>query len=292
MIRALILLHLVLFSQSIFSNKYCAIDRHTFYCLDQVTGISQQFEIHPIEVEGQRRKLISGGVIMTNPSQLLALSSEGQLNSFMNPFEQLDCHPQETEEIQEVAYTPNEFNVTLAPTDGTLERINQLLDVMHEAGVCSLDVIQDPHLEINNIDDVLEQFVCITNHESNFGRDNIGMGGRGPWGIHPDHDQSGGPCTSLSPINRSSNGHEVKESSAYHNKTLQMDNFKCALILYSSPDSNNNGFRSWGQRLSNAPWGSNRHCLTSDRDDFDFKRLLGTKMCCTEQCKQEIDASI
>jgi hypothetical protein len=297
--KTYILLHLIFFSWQVLASKYCAIDQHTFYCFDQASGISQQFRIHPIEVEGQRKRLVDGGVIITNQSQLLALSSESQLSAFINPFEVPACHNERTEtnQVQKVFYKPQEFNETLAPNDGTLERINELLDVMHEADICSLSVIQDPYLNINDIDDVVEQFICISNFESSFGRgiDNFGKGGRGAWGIHPtEHDTEGGACADLSPIARHSDGREVTKEqnpNVYSSKEMRTENFKCAINLYNRT-GRNAGFRAWGQRLSDAPWGSNRHCLPNLRDDYKFRELIGSKMCCTEQCKQELNQSI
>lgn len=269
-------------------------DKSTFYCYDKGTGGGHVESVDPFLEESLRRHLIENGVTFYNPTEFvghLAHPVQYMLNHHagraVNSCESV---------FSQVYYRLHEidrFNVN----HPTVARIRELADAMHEAGVCNVPVINGNYHNINirNQDDVLQHFLCISNSESVFGRDNLGIGGRGPWGIHPMHNQRRGTrahvdgrmttlprdgvCLGLQSTVRNSAGEEIRTNSRYRDPAVIRDNARCALILYQ----NNGGYRPWG---TTSAWGSNRHCSSSNRQRINFERLIGSRACCTDACRR------
>jgi hypothetical protein len=152
-------------------------------------------------------------------------------------------------------------------------------------GVCQVKPEKENYqgIDIRTPDDLLEHFLCISNSESRFGQTNIGMGGRGPWGIHPMHNSARGKiCYGLQSVVRSGS-REIKKNEAYKNPKVIRDNAACALRLYQM-NGPGNGFKPWG---TGSAWGSNRHCSKATRKKFQFGKYLGALSCCSEECKRK-----
>ncbi len=281
-------------------GDYCVIQQKAatsdFYCYvkesDRVIGKS----VSPLEEYMVRRKLEDKGVKFFDKD--LEFTTQLATDAFKAIAGKIiECS--ESEKLEKVYYQVDQFN-RLPASSEAVQSVKKLARALHKAGVCNVDVKQQSFngINISSADDVLHQFLCISNSESVFGRDNIGMGGRGPWGIHPMHNQAkgtraftGGKTVTLKKngicydypkaIVRDGNGVERKVSSLYRDPEVQYQNARCALILY-----NQNGFRDWGTGQS---WGSNRHCSASTRNRLEFNKHLGAELgCCTQSCKDRL----
>ncbi|MAF78020.1 MAG: hypothetical protein CME60_07645 [Halobacteriovoraceae bacterium] len=283
-------------------ESYCSIhqgeESSDFYCFDSVSKTAFKKEVNPLEEEYWKREFEDRGVAIISVedySQRIVVDGVEQiLGAGSAPGG--SC-------LEKVYYRVDEFNA-LPTSHSTVQNVIALARALHQAGVCELDVKGQSFngINISSPDDVLHQFLCISNSESVFGTRNIGMGGRGPWGIHPMHNQAAGTraftggrtvtldrngvCYGLPrAIVRDSNGREIKESNRYRDPAVQLQNAQCAMILYRQ-----NGFRDWG--TSNA-WGSNRHCSASTRNRLQFNKHLGPELgCCTQSCKSRLRANL
>lgn len=287
-----------------FSNYTCTIDNTgeltQFKCLNRTKGDDSAWflqegdqafikEVEPIIADDIKAELKERGVSFLDPLSFTALSFFDVVDSLNRQSlgESNAC-------FQKIAYTSKEF-AALPDNHSTIKRLKKLADALKEAGICSASIKSDntSHgIDDQNHDDLLEHFLCISNSESTFGRDNIGMGGRGPWGIHPMHNQPKGTsaftggktvtlkknqlCYPSKAIVRDSNGREIKESKRYENYEVQVANATCALKLYKQ-----SGYAPWGKGHK---WGSNRHCSRSDKNRFKFKKFLKEKACCSKSC--------
>lgn len=275
-----------------------------FYCRDFATGNVFTELIEPLQVEAVTRALSEKGASLVSLNEFVIQMSTEELNRLglgPNEVNDLAC-------VEKVYYRVEEFN-QLPSTDPTVGRLKELARALQEAGVCNLPVARQTfnNINIQTSDDVLHQFLCISNSESVFGRDNIGMGGRGPWGIHPAHNQAAGTsafldgrtvtlkrnglCYPGNAVVRNSSGTEIKESSRYKNYEVRLANAKCAMVLYQRSGSKGSmrGFRDWGTTSS---WGSNRHCSSTSRDRLQFMKHIGLDGCCSQACKDRVQKSI
>lgn len=270
-----------------------------FLCLDET-----EREIHSVKVESffensYRTTLEDDGVKFITPEDLSirALSSSAKLIGMEPP---VSC-------LEKIYYRSNEFNA-LPANHPVIENVKELARALHSAGVCELPVAKNiSSLGIENSDDVLQQFLCISNSESVFGTRNIGMGGRGPWGIHPMHNQragtrafvnsktttlkKNGACYPGQAVVRDANGVEIKESNRYLNAGVRQDNASCAMILYKQSNGRGGikGFQDWG--TTNA-WGSNRHCTKNMRTNMEFTKHIGELACCSQACKNRVSSRV
>lgn len=270
------------------SNKFkdyvCVVDNQSeasvFTCTNIKNNESFTQEVPPLVELEITRKMQASGVQVVSYESYFEKTLMGTMNDFLSAGDPLagGC-------FERIGYETNEFN-RLPENHETIARIRELASVLKEAGVCNMPVKSANYLgvDIRNADDVLAQFLCISNSESTFGRDNIGQGGRGPWGIHPMHNLSNGVCYPSQAVVRDSSGKETKRNNDYLNRNVRLDNAKCALELYSAK-----GFRDWG---TTNKWGSNRHCSKRVRDRLNFKKYLGELACCTQACKARVTNSI
>ncbi len=247
---------------------------------------------HLLEVQTDK-DLQAEGVELIEPMEFVKRVTPEQLDAFATgPNMKLPkC-------FQQIYYRLDEFNAL--PSDHpTIVRLTRLAKALHEAGVCNLDVVKQNFNDINIRipEDVLHQFLCIANSESVFGRDNIGIGGRGPFGIHPMHNQPKGTwatvgrtptklekdglCYPSQAVVRDQKGDEIEDNTAYYDSKVILDNAKCAVKLYQN---NKNGFKDWGTTKA---WGSNRHCSGKTRNDLQFFKHLKELGCCTKICRDK-----
>lgn len=186
----------------------------------------------------------------------------------------------------QVQYTVGEFN-SLGSNSPHIARARAVANAMKQAGICRQAIKRDNTglgLQITNHDQLLQHFLCVSNHESTFGRgvDNIGQGGRGPFGINPIHVRnSGGICDDLTQAVQSDSGTRAQRGARYENATVRRQNAQCALRLYDA-----NGYRDWG--TSRTSWGTNRFCSARERGRYNFERNLGEAACCSQACKQRV----
>lgn len=168
------------------------------------------------------------------------------------------------------AYTVSEMQRLRTFDPGGLSRLRILAEVIHEAGICDVNVVRENYLGIDvvNSDDLLQQMLCIANNESTLGRDNGGIGGRGAWGINPMHRT--GICREFPLATRRS-----KDNRHYTSRAARLQNAKCAIKLYKD-----SALVPWGRTTA---WGSNRHCSRSDRERMNFVRLLGERLATCSQ---------
>lgn len=277
-------------------DGFCYIDdeseeSNVFYCKENQKGTTFVQRVDPLLSHEAQLGLEETGVRfitkeefswLVTPEELLKMMGEGPNGEMLACFER-------------VYYRTNEFN-RLRTNDATIQRVIKLARALQEAGVCDLPVKKQNFnsIGIENSQDVLHHFLCISNSESVFGRENIGQGGRGPWGIHPMHNQKAGTrafvdgrtvtlrrngvCYPSRAVVRDANGAEIKQNSAYHDEAVILDNAKCAMTLYREK-----GFTDWGR--TNV-WGSNRHCSANTRDRLEFFKHIGALGCCTQECRQ------
>lgn len=292
--------HNLVFSQEDDQNKrdlegaFCAIDHSgeltTFYCKDQLGNPIHKEEVDPLIENLVRTRIEEEGGEIVSFEEFAARVSMDEIRSIIEGPNNQDIRSC----IQKAYYRTNEFN-RLPTNHEIINQLKTLARALQEAGVCELPVKRQNFNSINiqSSQDVLHQFLCISNSESVFGTRNIGMGGRGPWGIHPAHNQRAGTrafldgkmrtlprdgaCYPSQAIVRDANGNEIKESNRYRAYPVILDNAKCAMTLYRQ-----NGFRDWG---TTSAWGSNRHCPKSKRDRLQFFKHIGAAGCCTDACR-------
>lgn len=267
-------------------NLYCTVDASgelsVFYCAD---GNTKEEYIHSVDPLLER-EIIQG---MKEENIDVVDSVEYFKRNFKHEMEgvsKLGIPPVAC--FERVGYKTSEFTA-LPQGHKTIMRVQELVSVLKEAGVCSIDVEKESYLgiDIKNNDDVLEHFLCISNNESTFGngRDNIGDGGRGPFGINPIHnDEPGDPCYPGQAVRRDSRGRELKDYKLYLNRVTRLANARCAIELYKRK-----GFTDWSETRK---WGSNRHCDRDKKKRFNFSKYLGAEMCCTSACRAKFEKAI
>ncbi len=290
------------FSYASERNDYCLIERNdnssVFYCFLKENSRVVRQEVSPIDESTWKASLEDGGVLFFEDLEFSSQMAVDALQAITETM--ISCN--ETMGYENVYYRVDEFN-RLPSSASAVQKVRELATALHRAGVCEVNVQSQNFNSINiqTPDDVLHHFLCISNSESVFGTRNIGMGGRGPWGIHPMHNQArgtraftGGKTVTL-PRNgicydlprsvvRNSNGVERKVSSLYEDPEVQFQNAKCAIRLYQQK-----GFRDWGTGSS---WGSNRHCSASTRNRLEFNKHLGADLgCCTQRCKDRLNGN-
>lgn len=279
------------FSGSHSSDYACTVDRETsktnstFYCVDIKTQEPFQHSVTPIVDFEFEAYLKDKGVKIYDPEEYLGQLLDPVLYMSKIVGNLNNSCGQNTR----VYYRPNEFD-QLTPEDPVINRLKKIALSLHEAGVCDLPVIKANYrnLNIQNSDDVLQQFLCITNSESVFGKNNIGMGGRGAFGINPIHTTEDGQCEEFkNAVIRGPNGKEIKKNELYKSEKVIADNAKCALNLYKN---NERGFRDWGTNQDK--WGSNRHCSKTLRTRLNFTKHIGELACCSESCKNKVRGTI
>ena len=279
-------------------SSYCSIvqaaESSDFYCFDGVSGTALYKEFNPLEEGTIQAELEEKNVEFVELEEYAKRIIRDGIKEIVGK-ENVPLQPC----FQKIYYRVDEFN-RLPTNHSTVQNVIKLAQALHKAGVCELDVKSQNFngINVNSIDDVLHHFLCISNSESVFGTRNIGMGGRGPWGIHPMHNQSagtraftGGKTVTLKrngichhlpkSIVRNSNGVEIKQSDRYKDSEVQLQNAKCAMVLYKEK-----GFRDWG---ASSAWGSNRHCSASTRNRLQFNKHLGPELgCCSQSCKNKL----
>lgn len=281
------------------AEQICVLDethseKSVFMCKDFEHGEVHYQEVLPILAHEAVVGLEEMGVKMVSAEEFVARVTPQDLIKLKqaSPYSQDEVKPC----FERVYYRVNEFN-NLGDNHKTVRQLKKLANALQEAGVCDLPVKRQNFNSINiqSSQDVLHHFLCISNSESVFGTRNIGMGGRGPWGIHPAHNQRKGTrafldgktrtlpydglCYPSKAIVRDGNGDEIKVSDRYLDDEVILDNAKCAMTLYKE----RGGFAPWGKSSS---WGSNRHCSRSTRDRLQFFKHIGAAGCCTAACRQ------
>lgn len=276
-----------------------------FHCRDDETKTFHKKAVEPILANEFSLFLEEKGVKIVSAEEFLQrtlLENISQLQDGSTEDPSCRFYP---EREYRTYYKSKEFNALPANHPAIL-RLTVLAQAMHDAGVCDIPVRKQNFnsIDVRYSDDLLQQFLCISNSESLFGAENIGMGGRGPWGIHPMHNQKAGTmayangtkfklkkngiCYPGQAIVRDSNGAEIKQNSKYFDPKVILDNARCALIMYQTPGSNG-GLAPWG---TGDKWGSNRHCSKKERDRLKFSKYLGTLSCCSQACKDQIQETI
>ncbi|MBH46848.1 MAG: hypothetical protein CME71_01615 [Halobacteriovorax sp.] len=258
----------------------------TVSCIDQLTSEQYSHSVEPIQLNDLIARLRENGAVFDEERYNGQLITSAVLRSDeMGNFKPL-C-------FEQIRYTSSEFN-RLSRSSSDLSRARAIATALKDAGVCSQAIQRDTtglNIDVSNNDQLLQHFLCIANGESTFGRgaDNIGMGGRGPFGIHPtEHTGRNGICSGLSPIvtaeetaSAKRNRTKAQRGASYENATVRRENARCALRLYSR-----NNYRDWGR--SNTSWGTNHECSASQRARFNFERQLGEAACCSEACKRRV----
>lgn len=295
--KSITLTILFFLSYSSFAEQICVLDESNpdvsiFMCKDLKENATHYQEIVPLLAHEAKLHLEDMGVKMVSFEEFVARVTPNDLLELQRGnIEEGEVKPC----FERVYYRVNEFN-GLPDNHATVRRLKTLAKALQEAGVCELPVKRQNFNSINiqSQQDVLHHFLCISNSESVFGSRNIGMGGRGPWGIHPAHNQRKGTtafldgktrtlprdgvCYPSKAIVRNNAGQEIKQSSLYEQYDVILDNAKCAMTLYRE-----SGFRDWGTTRA---WGSNRHCSKSTRDRLQFFKHIGAAGCCTDACRQ------
>lgn len=265
-------------------NVICSYDERdtetTFFCMNKDTKKPMDYTVPSIahksvleDIQAQESEIVSMEKYLAAASPFMVLDiAEGPNETIRSCWQ-----------FEKVAFTVKEFNA-LGTSDPAIDRLKALAKAMKDAGVCKVQVHNENYLDIGvtNNDELLHQFLCIANNESTLGKDNLGIGGRGPWGINPMHNKKKGTiCYGTQAVVRDANGNEDKDkkrnNQRYMTDAVRLDNAKCALKLYDA----NNGLRDWGMGKK---WGSNRHCSKSTRDKLQFMKHLGVLGCCSQTC--------
>lgn len=274
------------------SDFICAVDEShptitNIMCINKTNGERFDQEVEPIDLQATLSTLRQEGITIlgeedTGFSELLSLFA-------MSPNPSSTC-------FQRIYYTPQAFNA-FGANSPNIARARIIAGTLKRAGVCDETVRRDNSnlgLRITDNDDLLQHFLCIANHESTFGlgKDNIGLGGRGPFGIHPTlHTQAGGICDDLTPIVRAgepragnrnlSVAERTRLGRPYEALNIRRDNAMCAIRLYRQ-----NGYTDWG--TSRRSWGTNHSCSATERARFNFETKLGAAACCSDACRQRV----
>ncbi|GAB4019548.1 MAG: hypothetical protein Fur0010_21600 [Bdellovibrio sp.] len=295
------------------SDQLCGIETKAestvFHCKDFSTNTSTSREFPALLETEIQKGLEDKGVRVVPMEEYVARTLNSDLELIaIGPSDAVVSCLREIESEHKILYTTREFNA-LGSDHPTIERLKRLADALHNAGVCKLPVVRQTfnNIDIESSDDLLHHFLCISNSESTFGRDNLGQGGRGPWGIHPMHNQEAGTtafvdgrnitltrdgvCLGLQSVVRDRNGAEIRNNSSYTRQEVINDNALCAMRLYQLPNGKGGirGFSDWG---TTSRWGSNRHCSKNTRDRLQFIKYLGTKGCCSQACIQRVEGTL
>ncbi len=285
------------------SKFFCMIDTTTplsvFHCRDEAHNSLHKRAVRPLEEVAFTHFLESKGVEIVSSEEYLKRTLLKNISQLIEgPLERLPCG---TEYEYRTYSRSKEFNA-LTPNHPTIKNLKVLAEALHSAGVCDTPVREENFnsIGIHNSDDLIKHFLCISNSESVFGTENIGQGGRGPWGIHPMHNQKAdsiayvsgqqillkkdGLCHPSQSVVRDENGNEIKTNEAYFNINVISDNAKCAIKLYRTPGSLG-GFSAWGTGTN---WGSNRHCSKESRERLNFAKHIGALSCCSIACKNAL----
>lgn len=275
-----------------------------YHCRDEKNKTSHRFEFEPLEAPFFELETSEKGVEFIDAEEFIRRTTLGDMNSVLNGnlMEPGTCGGPEQE--FKSYYKVEEFK-RLGVDHPVIQHLRELAQAMHDAGACSVPVRKENFnsIDVRSRDDLLQQFLCISNSESVFGQRNIGMGGRGPWGIHPMHNQKKGSrayvdgkttrlkqngiCYPSQAVVRDADGEEIKINSRYFDEEVIFDNAKCALKLYQREGSLG-GFSAWGKGKS---WGSNRHCSKKTRDRLNFSKYLGKLACCSKECIDKVEQS-
>lgn len=263
------------------SSYVCTVDERTemtkFLCLDKITGERFDQDVEPIEAMDAMATLRDNGVEFITSDQPNYTVLLAQFFPGFDPTRA--C-------FQQIQFTIEEFN-RLGQSSPHIRRAQAVATALKNAGVCSQTIRRDNTnlgLQITNHDQLLQHFLCVSNHESTFGRgtDNLGRGGRGPFGINPIHVRnSGGICDDLTRAVLPDTGDRTERGARYENATVREQNARCALRLYNA-----NGYRDWG--TSTTSWGTNRHCSARLRARYNFERNLGAAACCSQTCRDRV----
>jgi hypothetical protein len=296
----LFLIFCVASAQAQGSALFCQVDisgeQFQFRCHDSTEGENYSAAVDPLLAGEFSAKLQDKGVEIVEAEEFLRRTLQNSVSSASQG-------PRVCEYCLEREYRSyfrsQEFNA-LDANSPVIQHLRLLAEALHQAGVCQIN----PKIEnyndigINSPDDVLQHFLCISNSESVFGQRNIGMGGRGPWGIHPMHNLKKGSsipgssrrmdrdglCYGTQAVVRDKNGAEIKQTQAYRTPEVIRDNAACALKIYQF-NASQDGFRAWGTSKS---WGSNRHCSLTTKRKYKFKKILGKLACCTNACRSSL----
>ena len=276
------------------SGSFCALDESgemsVFYCKDNQGNPIFRQEMEPILSNLAQTRLQEEGAELVSFEEFAARVSPTELMALATgPNKDIQAC------IERVYYRTEEFNGL--PQDHRIaHQLRRLAQALQDAGVCELPVQRQTFnsIDIRTNQDLLHHFLCISNSESVFGTRNIGIGGRGPWGIHPAHNQPKGSrafldgrtttlgydglCYPSQAVVRDGTGREIKESDRYLDPAVILDNARCAMTLYRE----RGGFRPWG---TTSAWGSNRHCSKTTRDRLQFFKHIGALGCCTDECR-------
>ncbi len=291
------------------TRTYCFSDESgettVYHCKDEKNGTSHRFEFEPLEAAFFELEVGEKGVEFIEAEEFIRRTTLGDMGSILNGMvgESGTCGAPPEREFKSY-YKVDEFK-RLGTDHPVIEHLRELAKAMHDSGVCEVPVRKENFnsIDVRNRDDLLQQFLCISNSESVFGQRNIGMGGRGPWGIHPMHNQKKGTyayvdggstrlkhngiCYPSQAVVRDADGDEIKINSRYFEEDVMKDNAACALKLYQREGSLG-GFSAWGKGKS---WGSNRHCSKKTRDRLNFTKYLGELACCSKECIDKIQKS-
>lgn len=291
------------------NRVYCFSDESgdttVYYCRDEKNGTSHRFEFEPLEAPFFELETGEKGVEFIEAEEFIRRTALVDMDSAFNGVMMAPgtCGAPPEREFKSY-YRVEEFK-RLGSDHPVIEHLRELAKAMHDAGVCEVPVRKENYnsIDVRNRDDLLQQFLCISNSESVFGQRNIGMGGRGPWGIHPMHNQKKGTsayvdgrttrlkhdglCYPSQAVVRDADGDEIKINSRYFEEDVMKDNAACALKLYQREGSLG-GFSAWGKGKS---WGSNRHCSKKTRDRLNFTKYLGKLACCSKECIDNFEKS-
>lgn len=261
----------------------------TVTCIDDLTGEQFSQKVEPIQLNDLVSSLQENGAVFDDDRYNKQLFTNAVIRT-----DKFGVFP--TQCFDRVRFTAREFN-RLRPNDSNIIRAKAIARALKTAGVCQSPIKSDNTrlgLGVSNNDQLLQHFLCISNGESTFGRgaDNIGMGGRGPFGIHPTlHTGPGDICADINPIvdaeeTRSAlrNRTKAQRGASYENATVRRDNAACALRLYER-----NGYRDWGTQSTN--WGTNHECNARQRASFNFEKNLGADACCSDACRERVRRS-
>lgn len=259
----------------------------TVTCIDELTSEQFSQNVEPIQLNDLIASLRENGAVFNDDryNRQLVTSAVLRTNEF-------GVFPQQC--FDQIRFTAQQFN-RLGTRDSNILRAKSIARALKAADVCRRPIKSDNTrlgLGISNNDQLLQHFLCISNGESTFGRgaDNIGMGGRGPFGIHPTlHTGSGGICANINPIvateetrTARTNRTKAQRGASYENAAVRRDNAECALRLYER-----NGYRDWGTKSTN--WGTNHECNSSQRASFNFEKNLGVDACCSDACRARVN---
>jgi hypothetical protein len=257
---------------------YCSIEQRSdasfFHCLDMLESRSISHKISPIFENQARVMLEKQGVhFLEEPEYSVQVTTY-----FIEQVKKMGNSPSSC--FINTAFRPKDF-FSNEFSKKAVGKLTELVNLLKKIGICEIQIDHNDErnkkLAVLDNDSLMEHFLCIANYESALGEELDGDGGNGLFGIGSDTEKR---CPGI----------KVKDDES---------NAICALELFKERQ-----LADWGnprekqvkkkkkskmKTRSKGNWGSNHHCTPEHKTRFNFLKILGGEICCSEKCKKSVE---